>query len=888
MTDKADHAPALHRLQNLYSALIACDHAIIRSTHRADLFDAICSNVVKLSHVRVAWIGTVDIGSQRVWPQAHAGEGWNYFEWAKLIADIDQLPNQGPAGVAIHETRAIWSHDLLHDPDTAGMRELAQAQGWRAAAVLPLTAGGRTIGALSLYADAGNAFETRERDLLLQLASNISYALDVFELDAQRREAEYALQESEVRYSALFASNCMPMLVVDPSDGRIVDANIRAVSFYGWDLDTFKSMNVMDVNVLSPDQIRQEMAHAVNANKSYFDFQHRLASGEVRNVEVFSSPISFSGQTYLISAIHDVTERRRLESQVHSGHTLTQRFIDQLPGTAFVKDSQLRLLMVNRHLGKQLGMEPKDLIGKTAHDIFPKEFADLVTDLDRMMLEQGGSRTFEEVFNGRHSDTNLFVIDNGTGQPMLGGFSVDVTERYRSAARSNALLQVNELGSRLPEKEFLKAGLELAEKVTYSKIGFLHFVNDDQQTLELVTWTSGALQGCTAVSDSHYPVDHAGIWADALRTQQPMVCNDYTSYPGRRGLPQGHAGLDRVVSVPIMEHGLVRMILGVGNKDGAYDDFDVFSLLLFGNDIWRIVQRARAEAALQQRVDELVVLNHKLSQTQLQLLQSEKMASVGQLASGVAHEINNPIGFVKSNLSTLATYVDNLLHIVQAYEQVEGELGASAAAAFEAVHRRKQELDYDYLANDLAQLIEESRDGVQRVSKIVLDLKNFSRSGDGAKEWADLHSGIESTINVVWNQLKYKVEVVREYGELPLVHCVASQINQVVMNLLTNAEQAISGRGHITIRTGCDGDQVWFEVQDDGSGITPANQARIFEPFYTSKPVGQGTGLGLSIAFGIVQRHQGHITVQSTPGQGSTFRVTLPVDAPTPELQPQE
>jgi signal transduction histidine kinase len=165
------------------------------------------------------------------------------------------------------------------------------------------------------------------------------------------------------------------------------------------------------------------------------------------------------------------------------------------------------------------------------------------------------------------------------------------------------------------------------------------------------------------------------------------------------------------------------------------------------------------------------------------------------------------------------------------------------------------------------------------VSGIVLDLKNFSRSGDGAMDWADLRAGIESTINVVWNQLKYKAELHREYAQLPLVRCMASQINQVVMNLLVNAGQAIGERGQITVRTGIDGARVWFEVQDDGCGISLQDQARIFEPFFTSKPVGQGTGLGLSISFGIVQRHHGAITVQSSPGQGSTFRVTLPVDA---------
>jgi signal transduction histidine kinase len=263
------------------------------------------------------------------------------------------------------------------------------------------------------------------------------------------------------------------------------------------------------------------------------------------------------------------------------------------------------------------------------------------------------------------------------------------------------------------------------------------------------------------------------------------------------------------------------------------------------------------------------------------------MASIGQLAAGVAHEINNPIGFVKSNLGTLATYVDHLIEISKAYEAIESQLDAAPGGVLDTIRQRKRELDFDYLLTDLSQLIEESREGVQRVSKIVLDLKSFSRSGETAKEWTDLHAGIESTINVVWNQIKYKAEVVRAFGEVPPVFCVASQINQIVMNFLVNAEQAITDHGHITIRTGTEGDKVWFEVQDDGCGISEEKQVRILEPFYTTKPVGQGTGLGLSIAFGIVQRHQGSLTFQSKPGIGSTFRVTLPI-RPEGAIDPAE
>jgi len=372
-------------------------------------------------------------------------------------------------------------------------------------------------------------------------------------------------------------------------------------------------------------------------------------------------------------------------------------------------------------------------------------------------------------------------------------------------------------------------------------------------------------------------VSQAGIWADCLRQKKPVVFNDYAAYPAKRGLPEGHTPLARLVSVPIIENGLVRMMLGVGNKGSDYSDADVETLLLIGHDLWRIAQRARLERSLKQRVEDLEAVNRKLSDMQLQLVQSEKMASLGQLASGVAHEINNPIGFVKSNLGSLAQYVNSLIDIIQRYEKIEHLHGGAVGVALADIAQRKLDMDYEFVLDDVEKLLSESAEGVQRVSKIVLDLKNFSRTGDVTMAAADLQAGIESTINVVWNQLKYKVEVVREFAEIPPLTCVASQINQVVLNLLVNAGQAIADRGTVTVRTGRQDDWVWFEVQDTGCGITAEQQAHIFDPFFTTKPVGQGTGLGLSVSFGIVQRHGGHITVTSTPGVGSTFRVTLPL-----------
>jgi signal transduction histidine kinase len=275
--------------------------------------------------------------------------------------------------------------------------------------------------------------------------------------------------------------------------------------------------------------------------------------------------------------------------------------------------------------------------------------------------------------------------------------------------------------------------------------------------------------------------------------------------------------------------------------------------------------------------EELTQLNAKLSDAQDKLMQSERMASIGQLAAGVAHEINNPIGFIFSNFGTLERYLSDLFQMLAAYEEAESALGATAVAARLKALREKIELDF--LKEDIPSLMAESKDGITRVRNIVQNLKDFSRV-DTSQKWvlADLHHGIDSTLNIVNNEIKYKADVVKAYGELPDIECLPSELNQVFMNLLVNAAHAIEAdRGTITIRTGADDSWVWVEIQDTGEGIAKENLGRIFDPFFTTKAVGKGTGLGLSLSYGIVKKHLGSIDVFSEQGVGTRFRVTLPI-----------
>jgi two-component system NtrC family sensor kinase len=264
-----------------------------------------------------------------------------------------------------------------------------------------------------------------------------------------------------------------------------------------------------------------------------------------------------------------------------------------------------------------------------------------------------------------------------------------------------------------------------------------------------------------------------------------------------------------------------------------------------------------------------------LKRSQAKVLHQEKMASIGQLAAGVAHEINNPIGFINSNLSTLGKYLPRLAGFLTV------QSGCIAAGAppdqVESVRQQQASLKIDYIMKDLEDLVRESLEGAERVRSIVADLKSFSRVDEIEFKQADLNECLRSTINIAWNEIKHKATLRKELGEIPRTRCYPQQMNQVFMNLLVNAAHAIERQGVITVRSWEEDGYICVTIADTGQGIPEANLTRIFEPFFTTKEVGKGTGLGLSITYDIVKKHNGEITVRSNPGKGTVFMVRIPV-----------
>ncbi|SNY60336.1 His Kinase A (phospho-acceptor) domain-containing protein [Arsukibacterium tuosuense] len=309
------------------------------------------------------------------------------------------------------------------------------------------------------------------------------------------------------------------------------------------------------------------------------------------------------------------------------------------------------------------------------------------------------------------------------------------------------------------------------------------------------------------------------------------------------------------------------------------DAQQVNTVCMVVQDVTELASYYQAEKALSQQLEQehvgLMELNKKLEAAQNQLLQSEKMAAIGQLAAGVAHEINNPVGFVSSNLQSLQDYNTKLFKLVQFYQKLFAKVNQPGYQALERDMLKRQQ--FAFISTDLPELLQESIDGLERVAAIVKNLKAFSHVDSSEWQYANIIDGLENTLKIAANQIKYKAEVHRLYQpNLPELYCQPMQLNQVFLNLLVNAAQAIEDKGDIYIEVAATESAITIAIKDTGVGIEKKHLQKIFEPFFTTKPVGTGTGLGLSLSYSILQKHKANLSVESEPGEGSCFTITLP------------
>jgi len=603
-------------------------------------------------------------------------------------------------------------------------------------------------------------------------------------------------------------------------------------------------------------------------------------SGTERAVELTLRRVQPGGQPAVLVTCVDLTDFQHVQSMLFSMGSLLRQIVDGAPVAVYVLDREHRVTHWNAACERLTGRAGDEMVGSTEHwrafwDTPRPHLADLIIDGGDPLaadLDLGGVVQPSALVSGAYEQEVHFTEPAPDGRWL--SFTV-APLRDMAGAGTGAIVTLQDVSQRRRTEDELARRLE-----------------------RMVAKRSAELAAHARMLDAF--VDNAPmgvVHADRqrIRRSNPHMAEilgrlpDSDRRPGARDFyihPEDLEVLRRATFERLGRGEPVHHEMWMHDADGQphWVQLNAFRVDLDDPELatwWMVQDRTEVRTAqqeLRQRFEELQATNQKLEQAQNQLLQQDKMASIGQLAAGVAHEINNPVGFVSSNLHTLRQYIESLLRLVDA--QARAGAAPEDAATQAELQRIADEVELDYLKEDLPQLLDESADGLARVKKIVQDLKDFSRVDQSDWQQADLNAGLESTLNVVRNEVKYKAEVVRRLGTLPLVTCLAGQLNQVFMNLIVNASHAIAEQGTITLSSGAQDGWAWVQVDDTGCGMTEEVRRRVFEPFFTTKDVGKGTGLGLSLSFSIIKRHGGQIQLRSTPGVGSRFRVWVPVGGP--------
>lgn len=535
-----------------------------------------------------------------------------------------------------------------------------------------------------------------------------------------------------------------------------------------------------------------------------------------------------------------------------------QAIMDSCTAVIYLKDSQGRYLYINRRYEELFGLSRETILGKTDLDIFPRDFAEAFRANDRIVLEADRAMEWEEKAphpDGPHIYFSLkFPLKDAQGRlEGLCGISSDITA-YR----------------RLEEEHNRFFDLTLDLLCLADERGFFVRLNPAWETT--LGWSRADLQSRPFIDFVH-PDDREATAQEAARLQDPHYTT--TWFENRYRCADGSYKWLLWNAQPHPERGLVY----AAARDITARKEAERQAAAHAAELENAYERTRKLAGeLERAIASEREAHFRLKRTTSQMIQTEKMATLGQIAAGVAHEINNPLTSVLTNLAVLERDLGGLRKLLERYQTADRLLSPDNPVVFQPIHQMAEELDTSYVLDNLSGVLDRSRDNLQRIRRIVRDLAELDRGSGGAWHSVDLNTGIQAILGLFRMQAERKdVEVRTELAPLPTMQCHPSRLNQVVLNLLTNALEACKPGGKILLRTRADRDRVEIHVEDDGGGITPETLTRIFDPFFTTRELGQGTGLGLSTALAIVQEHGGSIEVDSVPGKGSHFTVLLPL-----------
>ena len=533
-------------------------------------------------------------------------------------------------------------------------------------------------------------------------------------------------------------------------------------------------------------------------------------------------------------------DRRRMETALRDSETHLRSIIDAVADPIFVKDRQHRWVLFNAAFCDFIGHKAGDLQGKTDTDFFPPDQAEVFRAKDEVVFREKKENVNEESFTGAGGEIRTIVTKktlyvDPLGREFIVGIIRDVSEHKRL------------------EQNLLKAAFEWRR--TFDSItDFVSLLDRESRILRVNRAMADAL--------GMRPQDVVGKRCHELMHATAIP---WPSCPFQRLLKDGKPHTEQVLGP--------RGALFLATVSPVFNE---------KQELIGAVHIAQDITVQKEAENRLILANQELRHAKDTLVQSEKMASIGQLAAGVAHEINNPVGFISNNIEVMTDYITTYLQILALVEKVKEAVGRKAWDEAERImgeiKKFEESVNFEYMVKDSQGLLKQSQDGMHRIEKIVAGLKTFAREDAAWREdLVSIESVIEAAIGLTCNELKYHTELRKNYGKTSPVACDVQKITQVFVNLLVNAGQAIEGKGIIDVRTYEKDGHVCVDVEDSGTGITEENLKRIFDPFFTTKPVGKGTGLGLSISYEIVKKHNGEIGVVSVVDKGTTFTVMLPL-----------
>ena len=547
----------------------------------------------------------------------------------------------------------------------------------------------------------------------------------------------------------------------------------------------------------------------------------------------------------LVTAI-DITHRKQLESLTESRQIL-QQVIDTVPAAIFWKDTDSRYLGCNINFAKIAGFEDvNDLVGKNDYDmVWKKEESDFFRECDRRVMDSD------------QSELNII-------EPQLQPGGREAWLRTSKIPLHNSEGVVNGM-------------LGVIEDITDWKE-----IQDKQSRLLAILEATPDIIGITDACGYHRYLNQAGQHMFNTSSEQvkflhladlappdiaEMLISEALPTAREKGIWSGESTIRNChgQNIPVSH-----VIISHKSEEGLTERFSSM--------MRDISKRKIAETNLKNQSEELTIALQQLQKTQTQIIQAEKMSSLGQMVAGVAHEINNPVNFIHGNLQPAANYTQELLELIELYR----ETYPVATPDIEAI---LEDIDLDFVKEDLPKLLRSMTVGTERIREIVLSLRNFSRLDESEVKTVDLHDGINSTLVILNHRLKSDnvhkaIQVVKQYGDLPLVACYPSQLNQVLMNILANAIDALAYEKNptITLSTEAHAAHVNIRIRDNGPGIPEEIQPQILDPFFTTKEVGKGTGMGMSISYQIVtEKHGGQLTFSSQIGQGTEFCISIPI-----------